>query len=405
MKLLYLMAVVLSAIIVIAYLSWKAVIKPPPVAEISPAETQAQAGENTVHTPAPSSTQGDFERRRLCYTFLLVASDQASANADTIMVLTYDTAEQMAGLVSIPRDTLVDRRFPKINAVYHDGIEALRGEVSRMLGIPIDYYICVDVDGFVQVVDAVDGIDFDVPIHMAYDDPLQDLHIHFEPGMQHINGKEALAICRLRKNSDGTMAYPDSDIGRTRTQQQLLAAIGGVDFNVPVNMNYEDYAQDLYIHFNKGMQWLSGSDALKVACCRQNSHYDEAEGEWKTYDAYSDADIGRTETQRNLLTAVLKKALSQPGNFATYYDIFLENVQTDLEMSDLLYFAEKALYFDFSNDLTTSVLPGDSTVTYHGWAYCYELCPDKVLELVNTQGINPYTTDITADMLTIAQKS
>lgn len=129
------MAVVLSAIIVIAYLSWKAVIKPPPVAEISPAETQAQAGENTVHTPAPSSTQGDFERRRLCYTFLLVASDQASANADTIMVLTYDTAEQMAGLVSIPRDTLVDRRFPKINAVYHDGIEALRGEVSRMLGI------------------------------------------------------------------------------------------------------------------------------------------------------------------------------------------------------------------------------------------------------------------------------
>ncbi len=225
MKLLYLMAVVLSAIIVIAYLSWKAVIKPPPVAEISPAETQAQAGENTVHTPAPSSTQGDFERRRLCYTFLLVASDQASANADTIMVLTYDTAEQMAGLVSIPRDTLVDRRFPKINAVYHDGIEALRDEVSRMLGIPIDYYICVDVDGFVQVVDAVDGIDFDVPIHMAYDDPLQDLYIHFEPGMQHINGKEALAICRLRKNSDGTMAYPDSDIGRTRTQQQLLAAI------------------------------------------------------------------------------------------------------------------------------------------------------------------------------------
>ena len=61
----------------------------------------------------------------------------------------------------------------------------------------------------------------------------------------------------------------------------------------------------------------------------------------KAYDAYSDADIGRTETQRNLLTAVLKKALSQPGNFATYYDIFLENVQTDLEMSDLLYLAGK----------------------------------------------------------------
>ena len=111
------------------------------------------------------------------------------------------------------------------NAVYHDGVEALRDEVSQMLGIPIDYYICVDVEGFVQVVDAVGGIDFDVPIHMAYDDPLQNLHIHFEPGMQHINGKEALAICRLRNNSDGTMAYPDSDIGRTRTQQQILTSI------------------------------------------------------------------------------------------------------------------------------------------------------------------------------------
>lgn len=224
-KLLYLIAVVLSAMIIIAYLGWKALIKPPPMAEVPPLETQAQAGGDPAHTTTPSNTQGDFARRPLCYTFLLAASDQASANADTIMVLTYDAEEQTAGLVSIPRDTLVDRRFPKINAVYHDGVEALRDEVSQMLGIPIDYYICVDVEGFVQVVDAVGGIDFDVPIHMAYDDPLQNLHIHFEPGMQHINGKEALAICRLRKNSDGTMAYPDSDIGRTRTQQQILTSI------------------------------------------------------------------------------------------------------------------------------------------------------------------------------------
>ena len=224
-KLLYLIAVVLSAMIIIAYLAWKALIKPPPMAEVPPLETQAQAGGDAAHTTAPSNTQGAFARRPLCYTFLLAASDQASANADTIMVLTYDAEEQTAGLVSIPRDTLVDRRFPKINAVYHDGVEALRDEVSQMLGIPIDYYICVDVEGFVQVVDAVGGIDFDVPIHMAYDDPLQNLHIHFEPGMQHINGKEALAICRLRNNSDGTMAYPDSDIGRTRTQQQILTSI------------------------------------------------------------------------------------------------------------------------------------------------------------------------------------
>ena len=140
-----------------------------------------------------------------------------------------------------------------------------------------------------------------------------------------------------------------------------------------------------------------------MARCRQNSYFDEEAGKWKTYDAYANADIGRTETQRSLLTAVLKKALSQPQNLPTYYDIFLENVETDLEMGDLLYFAEKALSFDFSNSLTTSVLPGDGMVTYHGWTYCYELYPDQVLELINTQGINPYTTDMTAGMLNIAQ--
>ena len=77
----------------------------------------------------------------------------------------------------------------------------------------------------------------------------------------------------------------------TRGFVRLVDAVGGVDFNVPVNMNYEDPTQDLYIHFSKGMQWLSGSDALKVARCRQNSYFDEASGKWKTYDAYSNADI------------------------------------------------------------------------------------------------------------------
>ena len=282
-------------------------------------------------------------RKDYTYTFLLVATDQSSGNTDTMMVLTYDTVNQTAGLVSLPRDTMIDgvkesdgSHFYKLNSTYaYNGIEGLKEKVSQILGIPIDFYVKVNTKGFVKLVDAV----------------------------------------------------------------------GGIDFNVPVTMNYEDPTQDLYIHFNKGMQWLSGSDALKVVRCRQNSYYDEAAGKWKTTPVYADSDIGRTRTQRDLLTAVLKKALSQPQKLPTYYDIFLENVQTDLTANDLLYFAEKALSFDFSNSLTTSVLPGDGMVTYHGWTYCYELYPDQVLELVNTQGINPYTTDITADMLTIAQKA
>ncbi|MBM6724937.1 LCP family protein [Pseudoflavonifractor phocaeensis] len=332
----------LSAVIVVTYAGVRIAARPPEVADHTPASNDGDSTAGATGSPAASVDPGP-QRKEQTYTFLLVASDQVSGNTDTMMVLTYDTVNQTAGLVSLPRDTMIDgvkdsdgSHFYKLNGTYaYNGIEGLKKEVSQILGIPIDFYVKVNTRGFVKLVDA----------------------------------------------------------------------IGGVDFNVPVNMNYEDPTQDLYIHFNKGMQWLSGSDALKVARCRQNSYYDEAVGKWKTYDAYSNADIGRTETQRSLLTAVLKKALSQPQKLPTYYDIFLENVQTDLSANDLLYFAEKALYFDFSSGLTTSVLPGDGTVTYHGWTYCYELYPDQLLELINTQGINPYTTDITADMLTLAQKS
>ena len=340
-RILYCMVVALSAVIVVTYAGVRIASRPPEIKDNNPpaAENTPTDNQQVENSPAVSEDPGP-QRKEYTYTFLLVATDQSSGNTDTMMVLTYDTVNQTAGLVSLPRDTMIDgvkesngNHFYKLNSTYaYNGIEGLKKEVSQILGFPIDFYVKVNTRGFVKLVDA----------------------------------------------------------------------IGGVDFNVPVNMNYEDPTQDLYIHFNKGMQWLSGSDALKVARCRQNSYYDEASGKRKTYDAYSNADIGRTETQRNLLTAVLKKALSQPQNLPTYYDIFLENVQTDLVMSDLLYFAEKALYFDFNN-LTTSVLPGDGTVKYHGWTYCYELYPDQLLELINTQGINPYTTDITLDMLTLAQ--
>ena len=339
-RVLYGILVALSAVIAFTRIAVKIITRPPAQSGNLPPTTEDSPAPGESGQPAdPEEPQ--LERKEYTYTFLLVASDQVSGNTDTMMVLTYDTENQTAGLVSLPRDTMIDgikdsdgSHFYKLNGAYaYNGIEGLKSEVSKILGIPIDFYVKVNTRGFVRLVDA----------------------------------------------------------------------IGGVDFNVPVDMNYEDPTQDLYIHFSKGMQWLSGSDALKVARCRQNSYYDEAAGKWKTYDAYSNADIGRTETQRNLLTAVLKKALSQPQNLPTYYDIFLENVETDLAMSDLLYFAEKALYFDFSNNLSTAVLPGDGMVTYHGWTYCYELYPDQVLELINTQGINPYTTDMTADMLTIAQ--
>ena len=221
-KIFYGILVVLSAVIVALFCLYKLMAKEP--------EMAADPGEELL-PPGVSAQPEGRQRRPYTYTFLLTAKDQVGSNADTIMVCTYDTVAQTVGMVSIPRDTLIEGG--KINSVYQKGVEAMRDTVSDLLGIPIDFYVAVDMDGLEVLVDELGGIEFNVPVHMAYDDPAQDLHIHYEPGMQHLDGQDVLNVARCRKNSDGEgtypnniySAYPDNDIGRTRTQQQLIATI------------------------------------------------------------------------------------------------------------------------------------------------------------------------------------
>ena len=92
-----------------------------------------------------------------------------------------------------------------------------------MLGVPIDYYIKVNIKGFITLVDYLGGVDFYVPCDMNYDDPYQDLHIHYTEGMYHLDGQQAMEVARFRKNNGDGSGY--SDIGRTETQQKLLIAL------------------------------------------------------------------------------------------------------------------------------------------------------------------------------------
>lgn len=188
--------------------------------------SQSSSAAPTV-SPIPPSPQSEptLSRRENVWTFLLAASDQVSGNSDTIMVACYDADAQTVGLVSIPRDTFVAQRPYRINASYQNGVDALRDAVSRMLGIPIDYYITVDVSGFVQLVDCVGGIDFEIPVNMSYDDPVQDLHIHFSAGMTHLDGQAAMEVCRFRHNNYGERQVAYSDVERTQTQQAVLSLI------------------------------------------------------------------------------------------------------------------------------------------------------------------------------------
>lgn len=215
-KSIYWTAVAVSALIVAAFLLWKLFVPAPRAPEIP------EQGDVSVIGPL----QQGPERKDLCYTFLLMGTDDGNGNADTLMAATYDVAAGRVGVVSIPRDTIVDRswsRYPKINGAYNGGsVDRVRQEVAHLLGIPIDFYIKVDIKAFVELVDEVGGVEFNVPVDMDYDDPWQDLSIHYKKGLQHLDGQQALEVVRFRHNNDLT-GY--SDTGRTRTQQQMVQAV------------------------------------------------------------------------------------------------------------------------------------------------------------------------------------
>jgi LCP family protein required for cell wall assembly len=125
---------------------------------------------------------------------------------------------------SIPRDTRVklpDRRgFHKINAAFAFGGAALaRQAVAQNLGLKADHCVVMRCAGLDALVDALGGVEIDVPEAMDYDDHAQDLHIHFKPGHQRLNGKQAEEFVRFRHDGAG-------DLGRMQRQHAFLKALG-----------------------------------------------------------------------------------------------------------------------------------------------------------------------------------
>ncbi|NCC69805.1 MAG: LytR family transcriptional regulator, partial [Clostridia bacterium] len=222
----YHVIVALSLVIVLLFCGYKIFVRAPEQKPIPKAGASDQSTDNPDTSDIDESQQTPLVRKDEYYTFLLAASDDGNGNADTIMLLSYDVSAQKVGVVSIPRDTLVDttRSNPKINGAYGKGVDELMDEASDLVGFPIDYYITVDMRAFKALVNKVDGVDFYIPIDMDYDDPTQDLSIHYTEGMKHLNGQQALEVARFRKNNDGS-GYADSDISRIDTQQKLLTAM------------------------------------------------------------------------------------------------------------------------------------------------------------------------------------
>lgn len=168
-----------------------------------------------------------------------VSTDNGGKLTDTIIVGTYDPKTQHVSLLSIPRDTFVGKNeatasaYDKINALYQKSPEKTLEAVNNITGLDLKYYVVIDNQALIKLVDVIGGVEFEVPYvpgGMVYDDPTQDLHINLQSGMQLIDGEKAEQLLRYRHGNpdkNGKMTtYPEeyggNDIGRMKTQRNFI---------------------------------------------------------------------------------------------------------------------------------------------------------------------------------------
>lgn len=147
-------------------------------------------------------------------------AEALAGNSDTMLLVRLLPDSHQINVLSIPRDTLVrlpDVGIDKINDANVRGGPKLAAEtVSQLLnGVMIDRYVRVDTEGFIHLVDALGGVEVNVPKKMDYIDHTQHLSIHFSPGRQKLNGQHLQEYVRFRHDGLG-------DIGRVQRQQEIL---------------------------------------------------------------------------------------------------------------------------------------------------------------------------------------
>lgn len=272
----------------------------------------------------PKADVGLGARKSGVSTILLAGTDVGGARTDTLMLLCLNRGEKTISLVSIPRDTLVNGGYtvPKINSVYGAnnggdvGIDMLLTRVSECIGFRPDGYMLIRLDAFQELVDALGGVEFNVPTDMYYNDPNQNLFINLTSGIQKLTGEAAMGLVRFRSG-------------------------------------------------------------------------------------YADADLGRVSVQRDFLSALIKQAVSVKGVVKSprLLQILLDHTDTDLTGANFLWMAESVLLADKSN-IQTVTLPGSARMI-SGGSY-YVLDPAAVAQTVNAY-CNPYEKELTADDLQIRQ--
>ena len=257
-----------------------------------PVSSETDAASGAKDASQEEALRSHRERKADFYTILVSGVDDGNGGSDTNILVAVDAANGYIYGVSIPRDTkaVFNGKSHKINAAYNSGgMKKLAEVVSDQLGIPVDYTVLVDLRGFEALVDAIGGVNFTVPVDMDYDDPVQDLHIHFTKGAQHLSGADALKVVRFRHNNDGT-GYGSEDLGRMQTQQNFLKAVAKQTLTVSNLTKVDSFVKifQKYVETDLSLgnlAWL-GREAITIGA--ENIDFSTLPGDWKSPYIYLD---------------------------------------------------------------------------------------------------------------------
>ncbi len=161
---------------------------------------------------------------------------ESEGMSDTMIVCSYNPKTQEASMLSIPRDTFTGdstsnaKSSDKLNSLYSNGTkpEKTLAAINEITGLNIKNYILIDTKALKELVDAIDGIEFNVPIDMEYGDYSQNLFIDLKAGLQKLDGSKVEQLVRFRHNNDGSTypyEYGMEDYGRMRTQRELIKVV------------------------------------------------------------------------------------------------------------------------------------------------------------------------------------
>ncbi|OAT80999.1 trascriptional regulator [Bacillus sp. MKU004] len=180
----------------------------------------------TMHTPierdkSPKRTEKvEFDKKHPFSVLLLGVDERAGdkGRSDSMIVLTVNPNVESVKMISIPRDTLTDivgrGTRDKINHAYaFGGVEMSMDTVEEMLNIPIDYYVKINMEGFEDIVNSVGGVTVNNDLNFSYGGH------SFKEGKLDLNGKEALAFARMRKED------PRGDFGRQLRQREVIQGV------------------------------------------------------------------------------------------------------------------------------------------------------------------------------------